>query len=162
MKIRWLTLVLLIGLIAIPVGCGKNTPSVPESPVLMSSPLPLDAGVSPLATPVPPHVDAFRLDKPIKAGATQVTGQGPAGVPIILQDITFVGPVLAAGTIGSDGRFTLELDTPLEADHRIGLTLGNLSGTQWQHSDFSSAYYGDEARSVPQVGFFFDTAMVRE
>jgi hypothetical protein len=92
-----------------------------------------------------------------------VTGQGPAGVPIILQDITFAGRTLASGVIEQDGRFELTLGEPLETRHRIGITLGDLSGTQWTLQDFSDErFYGDDALSVPQVGFFYDTYVVRE
>jgi len=127
--------------------------------------------VSPLASTlyspsVPPpwadHVSAFRLDKPIRSGTTRITGSGPAGVPIILVDVTFGGLVLATGDVDQNGRFVLELDQPLEARHRIGLTLGNLSGTPWESVEFDSKFYGGEPMSVPLVGFFFDTCLVGE
>jgi hypothetical protein len=77
-------------------------------------------------------------------------------------DVTFGGLVLATGDIDQNGRFVLELDQPLEARHRIGLTLGNLSGTPWESVEFDSKFYGGEPMSVPQVGFFFDTCLVGE
>jgi hypothetical protein len=160
MKIKLPTLVLLTSLTVFSSGCGKKSPSAPESP--LSSPLPLEVGQSPLPGPVGRDVMPFQLDKPIPVGATRVTGRGPAGVPIMLLDITFGGPLLALGEIDEKGRFELELDKPLEANHRIGLALGNLSGSDWQSTNFSSEFNGDEAMSVPQVGYFFDTCMIRE
>lgn len=158
MRRELLTLPLLIGLIFISACCGEKTPAVSESPLAS----PLSTTQSPLPAPSM-NVVPFQLDKPIAAGATRVTGSGPAGVPIALLDITFGGPLLAMGTIGQDGRFELELGEPLEARHRIGITLGNLTGTGWQLEDFSDkGFHGDEARTVPQIGFFFDTCMVRE
>lgn len=103
----------------------------------------------------------FQLDKPISAGATRVTGQGPAGVPVMLLNITVGGKVLARGEIDSDGNFELELNEPLEANYRIGLTLDDLSGTSWEPTDFTEEFYGEEAMNVPQVGFFFDTSLVQ-
>jgi hypothetical protein len=102
------------------------------------------------------------LDKPIAVGATRVTGRGPEDVPIVLMDITFAGPVLATGEIDGNGEFELMLNEPLEAEHRIGLSLGDLSGSKWQAADFSSDFNGDEAINIPQIGFFFDSYMIRE
>jgi hypothetical protein len=162
MKIRLLTLALLMGLLAVSSGCGQKTPSAPESPLIKpSSPLSSEAIQSPLPAPAVRDVTPFQLDKPIPVGSTRVTGRGPAGVPIMLLDITFGGPLLSVGEIGQDGTFELTLEEPLPAEHRIGLAHGNLEGTGWQPSDFTSEFNGDEARSVPQIGFFFDTYMVR-
>jgi hypothetical protein len=81
----------------------------------------------------------------------------------MLLDITFGGSLLALGVIDQDGRFKLELNKPLEAHHRIGITLGDLSGTGWQPQDFRhKGFYGDGALNIPQIGFFFDTCMIRE
>jgi len=92
-----------------------------------------------------------------------VTGSGPTGVPIVLLDITFGGRLLASGVIDRNGRFELEVGEPLEARHRIGIALGDLTGTGWQPEDFSDEkFYGDEALNVPLVGFFFDTCMIQE
>ena len=91
-----------------------------------------------------------------------MTGRGPAGVPIGLLNITFMGTMLGQTTIGEDGTFAFTVE-PLEAGHRIGIVLGILDGTQWTPEYFqNSAFYGDEARSVPLVGFFYDTALVIE
>lgn len=158
MKYRLLRLLFLIGFVLTLVGCGEGAPTAPESPLES----PLDTTQSSLPAP---RVDVvpFQFDKPITAGTTRVTGSGPAGVPIILADITFGGLILTTGRIDPDGQFELELGNPLEARHRIGIALGDLRGTGWQPDDFSNeGFHGDEARTVPQIGFFFDTCMVSE
>ncbi len=119
----------------------------------------------PIASPTRPpgsgNVTPFRLDKPIVAGATQISGTGPAGVPIVLVDVTFMGPVLGQTTIGADGKFVFQV-AALEKSHRIGVTLADLTGTKWKTEDFSDqGYQGDEAVLVPQVAFFYDTALVK-
>jgi len=142
----------------------EPTVSPLESP-LSTSPVTQD---SPLASPQPsrgeqPAVEAFRLHKPIPAGSTKVTGSGPPNVPVLLLDITATGRLLAAGVIGEDGGFELTTNEPLQSRHRIGITLGDLSTTPWEAGDFSDdGFYGDDALTVPQVGFFYDTYMVRE
>lgn len=148
---------LLVGLFFALSGCSKNLP--PASSPLESPP------ITPVTFPTPDtsSLEPFRLDKPIIAGATRVTGSGPVGVPIMLLDITFGGRLLALGVIDQDGRFELGLGEPLEARHRIGITLGDLTGTGWQPGDFSDRKFnGDEALNVPQIGFFFDTCMIHE
>ncbi len=125
---------------------------------------PLGAGDSPLVTPgatLVEEVQPFRLDKPLVAGMTRITGSGPAGIPVLIADVTMGGDILGSATIGRNGKFEIRLQTSLEAAHRIGLTIGDLTGTGKQYQDFQQEFYGDEAFLVPQVGFFFDTAMVR-
>jgi len=149
-----MSLVLLV--MAVFLTCCRSSP-IPSVSPLASTPY------SPLVTPPwADQVSAFRFDKPIRSGTTRITGSGPAGVPIIIVDVTFGGLVLAAGNIDQSGRFVLDLDQPLEANHRIGLALGNLSGTPWESLEFDSKFYGEEPMSVPQVGFFFDTCLVGE
>ncbi len=120
----------------------------------------------PLSTPVEPTRDPshipFRLDKPIIAGATQVTGTGPAGVPLSLQDVSFMGRLLAQTVIKSNDTFEFQLGSPLEARHRLGIMIDNLEGTKFKPEDFYAPdYLGDESMQLPQVGFYYDTAMVQ-
>ncbi len=123
---------------------------------------PVTPDVSPLDSPVavPASVVPFRLERPLTAGATEVRGTGPAGVPIFIADVTFMGEPLGTGTIGPDGKFVIKVQ-PLIDGHRIGLALGILDGTPWKPEDFYlHDYYGPDAMQAPQVGFFHDTAMV--
>jgi hypothetical protein len=123
---------------------------------------PLTANVSPLVSPLPAaaNVMPFKLDRPLLPGATEVRGTGPAGVPIFIADVTFMGDPLGTGTIGADGEFVVTV-YPLADGHRIGLALGILDGTRWKSEDFYlPAYYGPDSMQAPQVGFFHDTVMV--
>lgn len=107
-----------------------------------------------------PAITPFRLNKPIVAGVTEVSGSGPAGVPIMIVDTTLMGNILGQGIIGDDGTFVI-LVPKLEKDHRIGVALDNLEGTPWSTADFTEAYTGDEAYMSPMIGAFYDTALVQ-
>lgn len=157
--------ILLIGLVILFSACtGGEMPSPsPVSSAVDTPSSPLAFPSSPMATSTAPNVEPFRLDTPIVEGATRVSGSGPAGVPIVLHDITLGGVLLASSAIDTNNEFEFQLDEPLERGHRIGIALGDLSGTRWEQDDFSNeSYYGERALSVPQVGFFFDTSMVEE
>jgi hypothetical protein len=141
-----------------------STPSPAPSATATPLVVPTSNGAYPVGSP-PPTLRGdevpFRLDKPIVAGATAVTGSGPAGVPILLEDVTFMGALLGQGTVGQDGRFSFSVPA-LEAGHRLGVTLGDISGTQWTPEQFHSpGYWGEGAMQAPNVGFFFDTAQVQ-
>ena len=152
-----IAIVLAISLLL--AACAPETP-VPSTVSPLASPL--EAGGSPLATPTR-EVEPFQMDKPLVAGMSKITGSGPAGIPVLVADVTMGGQVLGRSTINNQGEFEIKLNAPLEARHRLGLTLGDMTGTGKQYEDFYfEGYYGDEALTVPQVGFFFDTAMVKE
>jgi hypothetical protein len=160
---RSIRIVLLAGLVILFTACtsGEMPSPSPLSSAVDTPSSPLAAPSSPVATSTAPSVEPFRLDTPIVEGATRVSGSGPAGVPVVLHDITLGGIVLASGAIDANNGFEFQLNEPLEGGHRIGIALGDLSGTKWEQGDFSNeSYYGEGALSVPQVGFFFDTSMV--
>lgn len=116
--------------------------------------------ISTLAITTPSQVAKFQLIKPIIEGATQVSGIGPAGVPINLQDVTFMGTLLGQTLISPNGTFVFRV-TALEKNHRIGIALGDLTGTGRAPEDFNDpAYQGEGAMQIPQVGFFYDTVLV--
>jgi hypothetical protein len=133
------------------------------SPLPVPRPQQSPVQTSPLASPLPIPVSAvvpFQIERPLSAGATEVRGTGPAGVPVNIADVTFMGDSLGTGTIGPDGKFTIQV-RPLEAGHRIGLALGILDGTSWKSEDFyPEKFFGPGAMQVPQVGFFHDTEIV--
>ena len=105
---------------------------------------------------------SFQLTKPILEEDTEISGIGPAGVPIIILDITFMGEILGEGILNSDGTFSIKVDT-LEKGHRVGIALGNLEDTQWTNENFYGAgFNGDESMQVPMVGYFYDTTIVGE
>lgn len=124
--------------------------------------LPVDAYPAPESSIAIIGDSAFQFNKPIHEGATEITGVGPAGVPILILDITFMGEILGEGLIDDNGTFTINVE-PLEKAHRIGISLDNLEGTQWTQEDFYGIEFnGEGAMQVPMVGYFYDTIIVTE
>lgn len=161
-------LLILMGLLLI--GC-KSSATLPtenssETDYPLGSVTNLPIGSYPSNSPRSTSVSAeeivtFHLNKPVLEGAILVSGNGPAGVPLSLQDVTFMGDLLSQTIIGADGTFVFQV-AALEKNHRIGIALGDLTGTRWKPEDFyDPAYQGEEAMLVPQVGFFYDTVLVR-
>jgi len=133
---------------------------------------PPPAGESPAeaAYPPPPTEEAlggpkgpnFSLDRPLEAGATNVTGEAPGELNLVIVDVTFAGEVLGSGRSDSDGAFSIPV-TPLPEGHRIGVTISSLEGEQTMQ-EFADEYYryrGEGFTSVPNIGVFFDTAVVQ-
>ena len=159
----WIARILSCGLLVVALSAcapATSTPRPLESPVGIA--------VSPLASPLnateaqTPVIVPFEFDRPLRAGATKVTGSGPPNVVIVLQDVTFMGEFVATGKIDENGRFSIALPAPLEARHVIGITI-DVDATTVALGDLSSqGYRGPEAQSIPQVGFYYDTAMVRD
>ena len=101
----------------------------------------------------------FRINKPVLAGATKVTGTGPAGIPVTMANLFLMGEILGETTIQPDCTYTIQLKQPLEKNTWIGITYSNLKGTKWVPEDFlDPGFRGEGAQQVPQVGFFYDTA----
>ena len=126
------------------IGCNTSevieneTPdSIAESPVSqsikVSSPIP-----TPTTTPRPGVSQPFSLDKPIKIGATSVSGTGPAGVPILIYEVANTADLLGHLTIPEDGKFLIEFERPLQPSERVGvvLDLENLAKTDYEYEDF--------------------------
>jgi hypothetical protein len=160
---RYLRVFIIVILITV-YGCKAipaSNPSVISTPTLVpqTTTYPSPIQITPVNT-IPENTIPFNIDKPVLEGATEITGKGTPGVPVIIYDVTFMGEVLGQGTIQSDGTFKILVPT-LEKGHRIGLGIADLAGTKWKAEDFQNpGYNGDEARLIPMVGFFFDTAMV--
>ena len=112
--------------------------------------------------PTPIGAVPFVLTRPIVEGAVTVTGQGRPGVPIALHDVTFMGAPIAVTTVADDGTFSFTVPA-LERNHRLGVTIGDLTGTDWTPEEFlQDAYWGPGAQQLPQVGFYLDTELVKE
>ncbi len=118
---------------------------------------------APPASPTPPTgtkvmLVPFRIHKPVLAGSTEITGTGPADIPITLANLSLMGEILGETTIQPDCSYSIQLNKPLEKNTWIGITFSNLKGTKWVPNDFlNPAFRGEDAQQVPQVGFFFDT-----
>jgi hypothetical protein len=121
-------------------------------------PIPPSPTINP-GTPV--KVVPFRINKPVPDGATEVSGSGPANIPITLADITMYGDVLGQTAIKPDGSFVFTLSKPIGKGHLIGVALSDLKNTKWVTANFNDpGFKGDAPRQVPLVGFFFDTVEV--
>lgn len=129
----------------------------------------LDANKAPYPLPPTPTLNVgtpvkvvpFRINKPVQDGAEQVSGTGPADIPITLADITMYGDILGQTTIKSDGTFVFNLSTPITKGHLIGVALSDLKGTKWVAANFNDpGFKGDTPKNVPLVGYFFDTVEV--
>jgi hypothetical protein len=133
-----------------------QTPYPGDASLMAQTPYPADATIpAPSGKAIP-----IRLNRPVVEGATEVSGTGPVGLPILLEDVTFMGAKLAATVISPDGTFVFKV-SPLEKDHRIGVAVGDLTGTPWKPEDFdNSLYWGPGSMMVPQVNFYYDTILV--
>ena len=155
-------ILLVIMLVLLLSSCKTTTPS-PAYPPPQNTPL------EPLPYPWPteepisnPNAVPFRITKPVIEGMTEVSGTGPAGVPIILVDVTEMGLTLAEGVITPEGTWVLTTPT-LVKGQRIGLSYNEVPGSNLTAKDFQGpGFLGDEPRTVPTVGFFYDTALVGE
>jgi hypothetical protein len=161
-----LTLYMIGIAIILLTGCASPTPfRSPAAAPSAFSPLPApQTNSSPIAAP--PSTPAgkvvrFQIDRPLKAGATTVTGRGLAGIPISIDNLTLGGNELGAGIVGKDNRFSIEVP-PLADNVRIGIAVGDVSSTGHSLEEFNAdAYKGDEPLMVPMIGFYLDTALVQ-
>jgi hypothetical protein len=101
----------------------------------------------------------FKINKPVKSNSLLVTGTGPSDVPILLVDVSEVGKELSKTVISEDGKFEFRLNTPLIANHTIGIMLGDLTGTNLNPEDYirSDSYY-----DRPLIGILFDIVIVEK
>jgi hypothetical protein len=162
MKLRFHILVLVL-MAVVAAACGRGpdvTGGTQGYPVPTATQAPA-AGYpdETTSTPVPGAVPVV-LDRPLKAGATVVTGSGPAGVVLTVRNITLMGVDLGGGTVGEDNRFSIEV-TPLEANTRIGVEVTDSGSSGRDFNEFfADDYKGPGALMMPQVGYFTDTALV--
>ena len=106
-------------------------------------------------------VSAMVIDRPVKAGATTITGHALAGVVVGIDNVTIMGDELGSGVVGPDGRFSVTVP-PLEANVRIGLWVKDTGSSGKTIDDFNGAQFmGPGAMMVPQVGYFVDTVSVQ-
>ena len=159
MKLRIVALVLLAGAWLSLAGCKSSPTPTPVSspidrpPTPTFSASPLD---SPLSAPSSSDTDSFvdgdkfELERPLSAGATVVRGKGEPLIQIMIVDVTDVGQVLGQGAVDEQGRFEINLDAPLQAKHRVGISF-NIEGLELRCT---------RCQDIPLVGLIADSARV--
>lgn len=145
-------------------GYPAPTTAVPTDPYPGGQP----PTVAPTFTPgsYPPAEEVFqeprfRIDQPVSVSATEITGQAPPDTPLAIVDITYNGAVLGLGRSDADGRFAIPVTGMVEGN-RIGLGIGELAAGQTieQMAEFYFPYRGEGFMNVPNLGIYFDTALV--
>jgi len=104
-----------------------------------------------------PQGPQFTLNTPVRVSDAQVTGKGPAGVPIKLVNVARSGELIGETTIGNDGVFTVKVPAKLIAGDRLALMLGNTAGTKFDPNDFLR---GPGYQDYPLVGILFASTVV--
>jgi len=169
---KYRLLILLLVLIFL-VSCGgKESAREPSSPEPASYPVEEGESSYPITEPETeeesgypisenesayPQGPEFSFDAPVTSSDEFVTGTGPAGVPIILVDVSEVGLVLSETLIDSDGVFSFTLEEAIGSGHTIGIQLGDLENTEFSEGDF---LYSDSYYERPMIGILFDMLVV--
>lgn len=134
------------------VGCASEV----TTPQPYPGPYPGPSGRTPR-----PGAVRFQIERPVRADDTLVKGSGPAGIPVVIVNVTMLGDELGGGVIGADNRFAISVP-PLPSSIRIGLTVDDLTGTNYTIEEFyGDEYKGEGALMVPMVGYFQDTVLVQ-
>jgi hypothetical protein len=149
-----------------PAGGGEAYP--PPTQAAPAEAYPSDPAAPPTVAPeaYPPASETFqeprfRIDQPVAAGATTITGQAPPGTALAVMDVTYNGALLGTGRSDESGRFTIPV-SGLVAGNRIGLAIGELTEGQTlnQMAEQYYPYRGEGFMNLPNVGIFFDTVLV--
>ncbi len=104
----------------------------------------------------------FRIDAPVQAGSTVITGQAPPDMLLAIVDVTYNGELLGAGRSDGGGRFSINVGELVEGN-RIGITFGELE-PDMSIGDMSIKYYpyrGEGFTNLPNVGIMLDTVLVQ-
>jgi len=150
-----LTLVLLMLSLAACDEAPAITVSPLDSPIIASSSvLPTPIAVSESET-IDEGIVKFNIDEPLLAGASQVTGVGPAGLSISVVDVSVGYEVLGSGEVNREGKFAIKVTPPVMSGHRIGiLTEEPLSSAEFKK------YAGDGQHFTAQGGWVIESAIV--
>lgn len=167
----WLTILLVAFLLtacASSSSIQENTPTPEKTTAVPAYPGAYPAATvavvtTPIAYPAPPYSNLpegpqFTIDQPVRLSTGQVTGTGPAGVPIRIVNITRGAIDIATVTIGADGTFRAPLSETFVGD-RIAIMLGDISGTGLDRNQFLR---GPGYEDWPLIGILFASATVEE
>lgn len=142
------------------IGCGPG-PDGNSTTLATNDPYPSQPTLPPVqneAYPIPTPANGILLaiTKPVNLDDEEIHGVGPAGLPIVIKNITLMGEQIGAGIIGADGTFSIPVT--LQSNIRIGLS-ADIEAFGLTAKDIQP---GDDAMTVPLVGYFYDTARVQE
>ncbi len=167
----WLWLLMIAFMLT---ACASGASDMPSTPTVVApTTVPAYPGAYPApmvsvsATPDPyppppysnlPEGPAFTINLPVRLSQGQITGTGPAGVPIRIVNITRGAVEIAAVTIGADGTFSAPLNETFVGD-RVAIMLGDLSGTGLDRNQFLR---GPGYEDWPLIGVLFASAVVEE
>lgn len=99
----------------------------------------------------------FTINLPVMGGDVNVSGEGPANIPISLVNVSEGGLIIGETQISDKGLFIFYLDDPIASNQTIGIQLGDISNTNINPNDFiySPTYY-----DRPFIGILFDLVHV--
>lgn len=134
---------------AYPVGTLPPPPPATQAPA--SYPAAEEAFVEP----------RFRIDVPLSAASNVVTGQAPPNLAIAVADISSGGELLGSGVSDAEGQFRIGVSRLPEGD-QVGITFAELQPGK-TYAEMSEEYFphrGDGFMNIPNIGIFFDSAIV--
>jgi hypothetical protein len=149
-----------------PTSAASSATTAPAGQATATGAYPAPEGAYPAPTtaqtadgyPVPGNQGPeFTFNLPVRAADSQVSGKGPAGVPIKLVNVARSGEVVGETTIGGDGAFTISVPAKLTAGDRVALMLGNTAGTNVDPNDFLS---GPGYQDYPLIGILLTSTVV--
>lgn len=151
---------------------GESAYPAPAEAPMVTEAYPVDPLPVPSPTPLPdsyPVEDEgfaeprFRIDLPLTKDDRVVIGQAPANMALAIVDVSSGGIVLGTGVSTDEGQFTIGV-RGLPDGHRIGVTFSDLEPGK-TYADMSVDYFphrGEGFMNIPNIGIFFDTALVGE
>ncbi|HQF70214.1 MAG TPA: hypothetical protein PLH39_02915, partial [Promineifilum sp.] len=100
----------------------------------------------------------FRIDQPVTAATTTITGQAPPNLVLAVLDVTYSGAPLGQGRSDENGVFAIPV-SGLIAGNRIGLAIGELpAGLDIaQTAETYFPHRGEGFQNLPNLGVFYDT-----
>ena len=103
----------------------------------------------------------FRIDQPVTAATTTITGQAPPNLTLAVLDVTYGGSPLGIGQSDANGAFAISV-SGLTAGNRIGLAIGALPEGMdiAQTAEMYFPHRGEGFQNLPNIGVFYDTTLV--
>ncbi len=117
--------------------------------------------------PAPPTEEAlleprFRIDQPVTAATTTITGQAPPNLALAIMDVSYGGVPLGSGRSDENGAFSIPVSGLIQGN-RIGLAIAELpEGMDLvQTAETYFPHRGEGFQNLPNLGVFYDTTLVQ-